>query len=93
VIFRTRPDRSWGPPSLHYDGYRVSSPGVKRAGRGVNHPPLSGAEVRRAISLIPLWAFMACCKVNFASTVYLMDMWQQVSTDFSHKVKKPHASL
>ena len=37
-IFRTRPDRSWGPPSLLYNGYRVF-PGVKRAGRGVDHPP------------------------------------------------------
>ena len=22
-IFRTRPDRPWGPPSLQYNGYRV----------------------------------------------------------------------
>ena len=28
-IFRTRPDRSWGPPSLLYSGYRVSFPGVE----------------------------------------------------------------
>ena len=26
-IFSTRPDRSWGPPSLLYDGYRISLPG------------------------------------------------------------------
>jgi len=38
-IFRTRPDRSWGPPSLLYNGYRVSFPGVKRPGRAVDHPP------------------------------------------------------
>jgi hypothetical protein len=42
-IFRTRPDRPWGPPSLLDCGYRVSFPGVKRAGRGVDHPPLSSA--------------------------------------------------
>ena len=30
-IFRTRPDRPWGPPSLLYNGYRVI-PGVKAAG-------------------------------------------------------------
>ena len=29
-IFRTRPDRPWGPPSLIYNGYRVL-PGVKAA--------------------------------------------------------------
>jgi hypothetical protein len=30
-IFRTRPDRRWGPPSLLYSGYRVF-PGGKAAG-------------------------------------------------------------
>jgi hypothetical protein len=37
-IFRTRPDRSWGSHSLLYNGYRVYFPGVKRPGRGVEHP-------------------------------------------------------
>jgi hypothetical protein len=27
-IFRTRPDRPWDAPSLLYNGYRVSFPGV-----------------------------------------------------------------
>jgi len=36
-ILRTRPDRPWGPPSLH--GYRVSYLGVKWPGSGVDHPP------------------------------------------------------
>jgi hypothetical protein len=35
-IFRTRPDRSWGPPKSLYSGYVFSFPGVKRAGRGVD---------------------------------------------------------
>ena len=30
-IFRTHPDRLWGPPSLLYNGYRVF-PGGKAAG-------------------------------------------------------------
>jgi len=38
-IFHTRPDRLYGPPSLLYTGYRVSFPGVKRPGRGVDHLP------------------------------------------------------
>ena len=39
-IFRTHPDRSWGPPSLLYSGYRVFLMGVKRPGRGVDrHSP------------------------------------------------------
>ena len=37
-IFRTRPDRPWGLPSLLYNGYRVFT-GVKWPGRGIDHPP------------------------------------------------------
>jgi hypothetical protein len=37
-IFRTRPDRPSGPCSLLYKAYQVSFPGVKRSGRGVDHP-------------------------------------------------------
>jgi hypothetical protein len=38
-IFRPRPNRPWDPPSLLSNGYRVSFPGLKRPGRGVNYPP------------------------------------------------------
>ena len=38
-IFRTRPDRLWGLPSLLYNGYRVFCLGVKRSGRGIKYPP------------------------------------------------------
>ena len=31
----------WGPPSLLYNGYTGSFRGVKRPGRGVDHPPPS----------------------------------------------------
>ena len=50
-IFRTRPDPSWGPPSLLYNGYRVSFPAIKRPGRGVNHTPPSNAEVKERVEL------------------------------------------
>jgi len=30
--------KPWGPPNLPCKGYQVL-PGVKRPGRGVNHPP------------------------------------------------------
>jgi hypothetical protein len=39
-IFRTFPDRSWGPPSLLYNGYRVFPGGRKRPGRDADPPPL-----------------------------------------------------
>ena len=49
--FLTLPDRPWGPPSLLYNEYRVSFPGVKRPGRGVDHPPPSSAEVKEKVEL------------------------------------------
>ena len=50
-IFRTSPDRLWGPPSLLYNGYRVSFPGVKWPGRGVDRPPASSFEVKIKVEL------------------------------------------
>ena len=50
-IFRTRPDKRWGPSILLYSECRVSCPGVKRPGRGINHPPLSSVEVKERIEL------------------------------------------
>jgi hypothetical protein len=38
-IFRTHPDRPWGPPNL------------KRPGRGVDHPHASRAEVKERVAL------------------------------------------
>ena len=49
-IFRIRPDRFCGPPSLVYSGYRVF-PGVKRPGRGVDHPLPYSAEVKERVEL------------------------------------------
>ena len=44
-IFRTSPDRPWGPPSLLYNGYQTF-PGVKvLPGRDADPSPPSSAEV------------------------------------------------
>jgi hypothetical protein len=51
IYTRNRPDRPWGPPSLQYNGYRLSFPGVKRPGRGVDHPPSSSARVKERVEL------------------------------------------
>jgi hypothetical protein len=51
-IFRTRPDRPWGPRSLLYNVYRVF-PGVKRPGRGLDHSPPSSAKVIERVELYP----------------------------------------
>ena len=50
-IFRIRPEWRWGPPSLLYNGYRLSFPGAKRLGRGVNHPTPTSAEVKDRVEL------------------------------------------
>jgi len=43
--FSVRPDRTWGPPSLLYNGYRVFPEGKVRPGRAADHSPPSSAEV------------------------------------------------
>ena len=50
-IFPTHPGGRWDPPSVLYNGYRVSFPGIKRPGHGVNHPPPSSAEVKERVEL------------------------------------------
>ena len=37
-IFPIRSDQPWGPPSLLYNGHRVSFLGIKCPGCGVDHP-------------------------------------------------------
>ena len=46
-IFRTRPDRSWGPPSLLYNGYRLFPGGKERPGRDADPSPPSSAVVKK----------------------------------------------
>jgi len=44
-IFRTCPDRSWGPPSLLYNGYRIFPGGKVRPGRDADPSLPPRAEV------------------------------------------------
>ena len=48
-IFRTCPDRPWGPPSLLYNGYRVF-PGDKATGAW-RWPPIPSGEVKEGVEL------------------------------------------
>jgi hypothetical protein len=53
----------------------MSFPGVKRPELGVDHPLPSSAEVKERVELylfFPLWAFVACSRVNFTFTLLLL---------------------
>ena len=63
-IFRTLPDRPWGPPSLLYKGFRVF-PGDKADGAWRWPPTPSSAEVKERTELYIFWAFVASSRVNF----------------------------
>ena len=61
-IFRTCPDRPWGPPSLLYNGYRVFPGGKKRPGRDADPSPPSSAVVmkRYSYTFTPTMGRTAC---------------------------------
>ena len=46
-IFRTCPDRPWGPPSLLYNGYRVFHGGKERPEHNADPSPPSSAVVNK----------------------------------------------
>jgi hypothetical protein len=46
-IFHTCPDRLWGPPSLLYNGYRVSPRGKEWLGCDSDPSPPSSAMVKK----------------------------------------------
>ena len=68
-------------PGVHPASYTMgtgSFTGVKRPGRGVDHPPLSCAKVKRksgAVPLLPLWAFVACSGSKFTFTIITFTSW------------------
>jgi hypothetical protein len=89
-IFHTRPDRPWGPSSLLYTVCKVSFPGVKRPGRGVDHPTTSSAEVKeKSRALLPLWAFMTCSRVNLP-TPRCFPWWSVFPGNPDHRPPPPY---
>ena len=62
-FLRTRPDQPWAHPASYIMG-AGSFPGIKRSGRGAEHPPSFIAEVKERERLYPYtqsgtsWAFI-----------------------------------
>ena len=50
-IFRTCPDRPWGPPSLLYNGYRVFPGDKEQSGRDADPSPPSSAVGHERVEL------------------------------------------
>ena len=50
-IFHTCLDQLCGPPSLLHNGYQVSFPSIKQQKCGIDHPTLSGAQVKERVEL------------------------------------------
>jgi len=46
-IFRTCPNRPWGPPSFLYNAYRVFPGGKEQPGRDADPSPPSSAGVKK----------------------------------------------
>ena len=60
-----RPDRYRAHPISYKMGIWFF-PGVKRSGRGVNHPPYLAQRLNsRAIPLLPIRVFMVCSRASF----------------------------
>jgi len=75
-IFCTRPERPWGPPRLLYNGYRVSSPGVKRPVSGVDHhPPSSSAEVKERVEVYLYFPYGPSWPVLGWTSQNCFDVW------------------
>ena len=71
-------------PGAHPASYTigiVSFAGVKRPGRGLNHPPLSSAEVKERVELYlptPPGAFMTCSRANFTFRCFFGSSYEYV---------------
>jgi hypothetical protein len=69
-IFRTHPDRPWGPSSILYNAHRVSFRGTKRPGRPFTTRPHLASSLKKEYrySSTPLCAFVVYSTVTFTFT-------------------------
>ena len=76
VIFCTRPDWPWEPPSLLYNLYRFSFLEVKQPGRGVDHTSISSTDIPEAMvwslaAVAGKWTARACLLIFFHVLIFV----------------------
>jgi hypothetical protein len=70
-LFRTNPDRLWGPYIFLSQLVPVSFPGIKRLGRGDKYAPPFSTEVKERVEpILFLWPFMVSSRTKFYSHFY-----------------------
>jgi hypothetical protein len=74
-IFRTRPNRPWAHPNSYTMGNGSLSRECKAAGAWCWPPtPIlrRGSRKCTAVTILPIWAFVACSRLNFTFTFTLL---------------------
>ena len=89
-IFRTSPDRPWGPSSLLYNGYPVSSEGKERPGRDAD--PLWSCK-GRAIPLLPLQVVWLVQSLSACTRAHFTTFYQFLSNSFQKSLNLYHSRL
>jgi hypothetical protein len=85
-IFRTCPDRPWGPPSLLYNGYRVFPGSKERPGRDADPSPPSSAVGHERVELYICSPYGSCglyrasvtvqgCTLPYSRAIPLLPLW------------------
>jgi hypothetical protein len=78
-------------PGAHPASYTLgtgSFPGVKRPGHSVDHPiKRRGSRKSRAIPLLPIWAYVACYRMNVTFTLIYIYMYMYIHIHVSDSVE------
>ena len=93
-IFRTRPDRPWGPLSLLYNGYRVFCGGKEAGGVALTTHPYLAPRLKEEYSYTstPLWAFVKLTLIFYFPCILVADVYR-IAFCHRHFVSAPSFSF
>jgi hypothetical protein len=86
-IIRSRPNRTWRPPSLLYNRFRCSSQKVKWLGSGVDYPPPPTAEVKNEYGYTSTLFWASYCKLWSGIYHYICFIRIQLDVQYSFFLK------